>query len=303
VFDEAFYTDPYPAYDKLRAASPVLKADGAMGPLPAWIITGHAAAREAFTHPGIIKDTRRFQHLLSQGPMPRNVNPAVAASMVATDPPGHTRLRRLVTGAFTAATVEALRPRIQQITGGLLDAIAPAGQADLIESLAVPLPVTIISELLGIPEPDHEPLRRWSDDNYAAGDHRIRDTASHQITAYMTDLIAARRARPDDGLISRLIAVHDTGDRLSEDELTSLAVLLMLTGHETTTCLIGNSILALLTHPGQLAALRENPARIPAAIEEFLRYDCPAAIATIRFTTQTVTIAGTAIPAGQVILI
>ena len=207
MFDDAFYRDPYPVYDKLRAAGPVLKADGAMGPLPTWLITGYDEAREAFTHPGISKDTRRFAHLLAQGRKPRNVSAAVAASMVATDPPDHTRLRRLVSKTFTAATVDKLRPGIQQITDDLLDAIAPAREADLVEAFAVTLPVTVISELLGVPQADRDPLRRWSNDNFAAGDHKARDDASHQITRYMTDLVAAKRAAPDYGLLSRLIAV------------------------------------------------------------------------------------------------
>jgi cytochrome P450 len=303
LFDASFFADPYPVYDRLRSASPVLKVDGAMGPLPVWLITGYAEAREAFTHPGISKDTRRFQPLLSQGPNPRNVNPAVAATMLATDPPDHTRLRRLVTGAFTAATVDGLRPRIQQLTDELLDKITPAGEADLIESLAVPLPVTVISELLGVPEPDRDMLRRLSDDNYAAGDHRVRDQASHEIAGYMAGLVAAKRASPDDGLISRLITARDGTDELSEDELVSLAVLLVAVGHETTTSLIGNAVLALLQHPGQLAVLRQDPSLIPAAIDELLRYESPAAIATIRFTTEPVTIGGVTIPANQVVLI
>jgi cytochrome P450 len=303
VFDAAFYADPYPVYDKLRSASPVLKVDGAMGPLPVWLVTGYAEARQAFTHPGISKDTRRFQHLLSQGGKPRAINPAVAATMVATDPPDHTRLRRLAARAFTAATADNLRPRIQQLTDDLLDAVAAAGGAELMESLAVPLPVAVISELLGVPEPDRDQLRQWSNDNFAAGDHRVRDQASHQIAAYMTALIAAKRTSPDDGMLSQLIAARDDNDRLSEDELTSLAVLLLIAGHETTTSLIGNAALALLQHPDQLAMLRQDPSRIPTAIDELARYESPAAIATIRFTAEPVTIGGVTIPAGQVVLI
>jgi cytochrome P450 len=303
LFDAAFFRDPYPAYDKLRASGPVQRTDGAMGPLPVWLITGYAEARTAFTHPGISKDTRRFQHLLSQGSASRNINPAVAATMVATDPPDHTRLRRLVTKAFTPAIVERLRPRIQQITDDLIDAIAPAGSADLIETFAVPLPVTVISELLGVPETDRDNLRHWSNTNFATGDHKARDQASHQIAGYMAQLIAAKRAQPGTDLLSDLIAVRDTTDRLTEPELISLAVLLLIAGHETTTSLIGNATLALLLHPAQLTELRERPSLMPTAIDEFLRYDSPAAIATIRFTTEPVTIGNTTIPAEEIVLI
>jgi len=303
LFDAAFFRDPYPVYDKLRASSPVQKVDGAMGPLPVWLITGYAEARAAFTHPGISKDTRRFQHVLNQGGNPRNINAAVAATMVATDPPDHTRLRRLVSKAFNTSTVERLRPRVQQITDDLLDAIASAGSADLIETLAIPVPITVISELLGVPEADRDNLRCWSNANFAAGDHRTRDEASHKIADYMAQLVAAKRAQRGNDLLSDLIAVHDSTDSLSEQELIALAVLLLIAGHETTTSLIGNAILALLLRPAQLAELRENPSLIPLAIDEFLRYDSPTAIATIRFTAEPINIADVTIPADQIVLI
>lgn len=303
MFDAAFYRDPYPTYDKLRAACPVLKAEGAMGPLPTWLVTGYDAAIEAFTHPGISKDTRRFQHVLGQGSKPRNVNTAVAESIVATDPPDHTRLRRLVSKSFTASTVDTLRPRIQQIADALLNAISPAGPVDLMETFAVPLPVTVISELLGVPEADRGSLRRWSSDNITAGDHQVRDAASHQIAAYMTGLIAEKRTHPDGGLLSALITALDSDDSLSEAELVSLAVLLLIAGHETTTSLIGNAILALLRHPDQLDQLRRHSDLIPGTLDELLRYDSPTSVATIRFTSEPVTIAGVPIPADQVVLI
>lgn len=299
MFDPSFYHDPYPVYDRLRSTAPVLKAEGAMGPLPTWLITGYAAAREAFTHPGISKDTRRYQHVLARGGNQRSPHPAVAASMVATDPPGHTRLRGLVSRAFNAATVQDLRPRIEQITSDLLDRIEPAGSADLIASFAAPLPVTVISDLLGVPPAGRSQLRRWSNATFASGDPAARDTASHQIAASMTHLVAARRTHPGEDLLSRLTG----SDQLSNDELVSLAVLLLIAGHETTTSLIGNAVLALLDHPGHLALLRDDPALLPAAISEFLRYDSPTAIATIRFTTGPVTIAGVTIPAEQIVLI
>jgi cytochrome P450 len=299
VFDPSFHRDPYTVYDKLRASGPVRKADGAMGPLPTWLITGYAAAREAFTHPGISKDTRRFDYLLAQGGKRRAPNAAVAASMVATDPPDHTRLRRHVSGAFNAATVQDLRPRIRQITSDLLDAIELRGCADLIASFAMPLPVTVISELLGVPETDRDQLRRWSNANFAAGDPKARDQASHHIAGYMTSLVAAKRVHPGEDLLSRLTV----SDELNNQELVSLAVLLLIAGHETTTSLIGNAVLALLLHLDQLSLLRHDPSLMSAAISEFLRYDSPAAIATIRFTAEPVTIADVTIPAEQILLI
>jgi cytochrome P450 len=303
LFNADFFRDPYPVYDKLRANSPVQRLDGAMGNLPTWLITGYAEARAALTHPGISKDTRRFRHIFDQAGSKRNINPAVSATMLATDPPDHTRLRKLVAKAFTTDTVNALRPRIQQITDDLLGTITPAGHADLIQSFAAPLPVTVISELLGVPESDRTDLRQWSNDNFAAGDPAVRDHASHAITGYMAGLINAKRARPGDDLLSALIAARDDTDRLSEHELVSLAVLLLIAGHETTTSLIGNAVLALLLNPEQHSALLADPSLLPTAIDEFLRHDPPVATATIRFTTEPITIAQVNIPADQVILV
>jgi cytochrome P450 len=303
LFNADFFRDPYPVYDKLRANSPVQRLDGAMGNLPTWLITGYAEARAALTDPRISKDTRRFQHIFDQAGNKRNINPAVSATMLATDPPDHTRLRKLVAKAFTTDTVNILRPRIQQITDDLLDAIIPAGHADLIQTFAAPLPVTVISELLGVPESDRTNLRWWSNDNFAAGDPAVRDHASHAITDYMADLITVKRAQPGDDLLSALIAARDDTDRLSEHELVSLAVLLLIAGHETTTSLIGNAVLALLLNPEQHTALLADPRLLPAAIDEFLRHAPPVATATIRFTTQPITIGQVTIPADQVILV
>jgi cytochrome P450 len=303
LFDADFYSNPYPVYDKLRATAPVLRVDNALGPLPAWLITGHAEARAAFAHPAILKDTRRFQHIFDNAGIPSNINAAVNTTMIATDPPDHTRLRKLAAKAFTPATTEQLRPRIEQITSDLLDEMAPRGSADLIASFAAPLPVTVISELLGVAEPDRDNLRQWSNTSFAEDDTTTRDQATHNLARYMTSLIAAKRAEPADDLLSRLIAVRDTTDKLSDPELLSLAILLLIAGHETTTTLIANATCALLLNPAQHQALRDDPSLIPAAIDEFLRYDSPAAIATIRFTAEPVTIADVTIPADQIILI
>jgi cytochrome P450 len=223
--------------------------------------------------------------------------------MLATDPPDHTRLRKLVVKAFAPGVVKSLRPRIKEITDDLLDVIEPGGHADLIQAFAAPLPVIVISELLGVPQADRHDLRRWSNDNFAAGDPAVRDDASHAIADYMTALIADKRARPGDDLLSALIAARDDDDKLDEHELVSLAVLLLIAGHETTTGLVGNTVLGLLLHPAQRTALLGDLSLLPAAIDEFMRYDPPIATATIRFTTEPVTLGDVTIPADQVILI
>jgi cytochrome P450 len=202
MFDASFYADPYPMYDKLRSLSPVLRAGNVMGPLPAWLVTGHAEARQVLTHPGISKDVRRFQHIFDAAGMPDTRNAAVTGTMVATDPPGHTRLRKLAAKAFPPNTSERLRPRIEQITVSLIDQMQPHGRADLIEAFAAPLPVTVISELLGVPEPDRDNLRTWSAASFNEEDPATRQTATHNLAGYMATLIAAKRADPGDDLLT-----------------------------------------------------------------------------------------------------
>lgn len=298
-----FSRDPYKAYDKLRARSPVQRVENALGEMPAWLITGHAEARAAFAHPGISKDIRRFQFIFHEANVPYTVDEVVANSMVGTDPPDHTRLRKLAAKAFTSGAIEHLHPRVEQIISDLLDAMEPLGGADLIKAFAAPLPVTVICDLLGIPESGRHHLRHWSDVSFNEGGPDEREEAANGLTSYIADLITARRAEPADDLISRLIAARDATDMLNDTELVSLAFGLLLTGHETTTTLIGNAVCALLLHPDQLAALRQDPSLLPSAIDEFLRYESPAAIATIRFTSEPVTINGTTIPANQIVLI
>ncbi|MFD0857074.1 cytochrome P450, partial [Actinomadura adrarensis] len=228
---------------------------------------------------------------------------------LATDPPGHTRLRRLASKAFTAAAVDRLRPRIQQITDEHLDAIAARGAADLINEFAVPLPVTVICELLGVPQDERPQLRRWSNTLFTNAHPAVRDQASHDIADAMTALVARKyhdrdTGRPSGGdLLSTLITARHGQDRLSQQELVSMAVLLLIAGHETTTNLIGNAVLALLQHPAQHTALAADPDLLAPAIEEFLRYDSPLGIATVRFTTQPVTYGPTTIPAEQIVMI
>jgi cytochrome P450 len=303
VFGASFYQNPYPAWDKLRAINPVLHVPGVFGPLPAWLITGYSAARETLAHPGISKDVRRFQHIFDDAGMPDTLSAAVTGTMVATDPPDHTRLRRLAAKAFTQNAIEQLRPRAEQITSDLLDTMAPLGATDLIAAFASPLPVTIIGEPLGVPEADRTQLRTWSAASFNEEDPDSRRKATYDLAAYMTGLIITKQARPGDDLITRLIAARDSGDQLTDTELLSLVILLLIAGHETTTTLIGNAVHALLTNPAQLDFLREHPDQVPGAINELIRYDGPVAIATIRFTAEPITINGVDIPANEIILV
>ncbi|MFJ2442078.1 cytochrome P450 [Streptomyces sp. NPDC087658] len=298
--DPRFFADPYPAYDRLRDAAPVQKVPTGSGGHYSYLVTGYAEAREAFTHPRLSKNTARF---FESRPSNRDLHPAVSRNMLTTDPPQHTRLRALVTKAFTPGAVARLRPYIAGLADELLDAWPDHGPVDLVASLAVPLPVTVICEMLGVPEADRAHVRTWSSELFAAGEPQRSDAASHSIAGCLSDLVAAKRRSPGESLLDDLIAVRDAEDRLTEDELVSLGVLLLVAGHETTTNFIGNAALALLQHPESPARLRAEPRLLANSLDELLRFDSPVGIATFRYSTEALTLGGTEIPAGVPVLI
>ncbi|MEU4833025.1 cytochrome P450 [Streptosporangium sp. NPDC023615] len=232
-------------------------------------------------------------------------NPLLDRNLLNSDPPDHTRLRRLLSRAFTPRRTESLRPRIQEIADGLVDAMAGRERADLLDEYAFPLPIVVICELLGIPAGDRDDFRAWSTTLVSAAlteeDVRRRSAANRDIHAYFAEIIAARRAEPRDDMVSALVSARDERELLSEPELISALTLLLVAGHETTVNLIGNGVLALLTHPGQLRLLRERPELLPSAIEEFLRYEGPVERATLRFAAEDMEIGGVAVPRGSVV--
>jgi cytochrome P450 len=298
--DPRFLHDPYPTYAAMRSACPVQAVPTGSSGHSSYLVTGYAEARQALGDPRLSKNTAAF--FADKGSR-RRLHPAVAHNMLASDPPEHTRLRKLVTKAFTTGAVAELRPFIAQVTDALLDRWPVGGQVDLVASLAVPLPVIVICELLGVPEADRPEVQRWSAELFAAGKPDLIDAASHAMAEYMTGLIAAKRLEPGDSLLDRLISARDGSDHLSEEELVSLAVLLLIAGHETTTNFLGNAVLALLQHPAELERLRSNPEDVPASLDELLRFDSPVSTATFRYTTEAVTLGGTEIPAGVPVLV
>ena len=237
--------------------------------------------------------------------------PAVR-SFLALNPPDHTRLRQLVSRAFTPARMRDLGPRIEAIAAELIKtASASGGSVDLIEALAAPLPVTVISELLGVPSADHSRLVGWSD-ALARGldpaflisdeDRERQQVARAEFGAYLTDLIAERRRSPGHDLVSALVGVADDGDALSEEELIATCILLLVAGHETTTSLMGSAVLRLIQHPDQLARLRAEPELMEGAVEEFLRYDPPVQL-TARVALTDASIAAVPVSAGSAALV
>jgi cytochrome P450 len=270
---------------------------------PAWLITGYHEVRRALNDPRLIKSDTTLANL-GRDLLPPEVFAALSSHMLNRNPPDHTRLRRLVSSTFTRRRIEQLAARIQQITDELLDTIDTAAQADLIASFALPLPVAVICELLGVPDRRRTDLHDWST-TFITGMLAGPDALVAAITGmvgYFRELVHAKRAASTDDVLSALVAARDGGDRLSEDELTSMAALLLIAGHETTVNLIGNGVLALLTHSDQLALLRAQPELLSAAVEELLRFDGPLQVATFRLSTEPIEIGEVTIPAGEIVI-
>ena len=307
-FTGALGDDPYGLYAGVREEAPVRRvvlADGR----PAWIVTGYAEGRQALLDTRLVKRIDRALAARPEIVSPGFAHPLFGRHMLANDGEDHARLRRLVGGAFSTARVAAMRPRVQAIVDGLLDELAqlPAEEpVDLVCRFTLPLPITVIFELLGVPFEDRDRLRAWFEAIFAdpvamaAGEAgRLAADAAH---AFFRDLVTAKRSAPGDDLLSALVACADN-DRLSQDELISTAWLLLVAGHDTTVNLVGNGLVALFRHPDQLARLRADLGLVPAAVEEFLRYDGPLQHTTFRMTSEPVTIGGVEIPAHEQVLV
>jgi len=298
--DPEFHANPHPVYADWRREGPVRPARMANG-MVVWLVTRYDEARRALSDPRLSKVRGGLTTLTG------DIERALSSHMLAVDPPDHTRLRRLVSAAFTARRIEALRPRIAEITDELLDQIAardPVEPFDLIDAFAFPLPIQVICELLGIPADDRDDFRNWS--NIIVGGVAYQSEfpgAAVAMVAYIRDLLAARRTGPGDDLLSGLIEVRDSEDRLTEDELISMVFLLLIAGHETTVNLIGNGAALLLARRERWASLRADLSLLPTAIEEFLRYEAPVETATFRVTTEPVTIGDQLVPAGAQVVI
>ena len=289
-------------YDELTARGPVHRITLPSGG-EGWLVTGYDTARALLADPRIVKGGPGHGPYLAE--LPTDVAAAIDRHMLTLDPPDHTRLRRLVSAAFTRRRSELLEPRIRELTDALLDRLEGRAEADLITEFAYPLPISVICELLGIPEADRAAFRDWTRPLVAGGMAALADyvAAATALVGYVRELLVRKRAQPADDLLSALVAVREQGDRLSEDELTSMVYLLLLAGHETTVNLIGNGMRALLTHPAQLALLQARPDRIDAAVEELLRFDGPLQSAIPSITVAPVRIGEVDIPPGEVVVI
>ena len=298
--DPAYLTDPYPAVAAARETGAPYHDPLTGG----WYLTRHADVQAVLRDHAYARDPRKA----AEGTAMRAFVGQIAnheACILFLDPPDHTRLRGLVTKAFTPRAVEAMRPRAQAICDALLDAVAGRSTFDLMAMLAAPLPTMVIAEMLGVDPGEQAQFKDWSDarvrglDPFATPEQRAAvEQAGEALDAFFHRAIAERRAAPRSDLISALVAAHDEGDRLSDREIATMCELLLVAGNVTTTDLIGNGVLALLEHPDQLALLRNEPVLLPNAVEEMLRYDSPV-VTTGRVVMAETTIGGCPIAAGQ----
>ena len=300
--------DPFPLFEAVRREGPVHMVTLADGH-DAWLIVGYDEARAALNDTRLSKDMQAA--FASAGVVAEGLpGPAFARHMLAVDPPDHTRLRRLVASAFSVRRMEALGGHIQSIVDSLLDRVEAEGAdvvVDLVASFAFPLPFTVICELLGVPEDGRasfgHDLVELLAPTRTPEEYEQAKRASDRVVAFLHRLVSDKRADPDDALVSALICARDGEDRLSEQELLSTIFQLVVAGHDTTSTLIGNGVVALLTHPEQLARLRSDPSLLPNAVEELIRYDAPVPHSTFRYAVEAVELGDATIPAGAQVII
>ena len=308
-FDPRLRSDPYAVYRELREAAPVYWSEI----MQVWVLTRYDDVLNLLRDQSRFSSdrqraTNRFVQQMEEfrqasGPVGRT------PTMLSLDPPAHTRMRNLVNKAFTPRVVERIRPHIHEIADELINALPEPGRIDVVTDLAIPLPVIVIAEVLGVPREDRTRFKAWSSDiaGTLAGPFQPQDVldraqkSSLELADYFREQIDLRRRDPREDLLSALVQAEEQGDLLSEDELLATCVLLLVAGNETTTNLIGNGMLALLQNPEQRRALQSDASLIPAAVEEMLRYDGPAQM-TSRIATEDMELRGQRVEKGQVLL-
>lgn len=304
-FDPVVRENPHPTYARLRAEAPVFRVES----LGLSAISRYEDVLTILKDPGAFS-SRAMRDLFASGATVIGDDAELTGeTMIGTDPPVHTRLRKIVNRAFTPSRVAALEPRIRQVTDQLIGAFEARGECELLADLAIPLPVTIIGEILGVGAKRREDFKRWSDDFLLLATGRptpeqqesIRRT-DEELGQWIDEVVEARRAHPKDDLISALVAAEASEEVMTSEEVGNLIVILLVAGNETTTNLIANSVLALLDHPDQLAILRDDPGLLPGAVEELLRYTSPVQL-TLRRTTRDVELPGGKLTENEVVAV
>ncbi|WP_221355248.1 cytochrome P450 family protein [Streptomyces beigongshangae] len=318
LFTWEFATDPYPAYAWLREHAPVHRATLPSG-VEAWLVTRYADARQALADPRLSKNPAHHDepaHARGKTGIPGERKAELMTHLLNIDPPDHTRLRRLVSKAFTPRRVAEFAPRVQELTDRLLDGFAEKGEADLIHEFAFPLPIYAICDLLGVPREDQDDFRDWAGMmiRHGGGPRGGVARSVKRMRAYLAELIHRKREEltdvpaPGEDLISGLIRASDHGEHLTENEAAAMAFILLFAGFETTVNLIGNGTYALLTHPGQRRRLQDSLVAgrtdlLDTGLEELLRYDGPVELATWRFATEPLSVGGQDVAPGDPVLV
>jgi cytochrome P450 len=293
---DEFVTAPRATYARLREQGPVHRALAPDG-TRIWLVTRYEHVRKALADPRLSLDKAHS----SGGYKGFSLPPALDANLLNMDAPAHTRLRRIVAKGFTPRQVERLRPRVREIADELLDALDGRDEADLLPAYCAPLPITVICELLGVDAADRRDFRSWTDGLLAPETPAQARDALSSLYRFIVDLIAAKRATPGEDMLSTLVQLRDEEDRLSENELTSAAFLVLFAGYENTMHLLGNGLVALLTRPDALARARAELPR--TAVDELLRFDPPPQLAIRRFPVADIEIGGVTIPAGETVML
>ena len=311
LYSDEFRASTHETYATMREQDPVLRQPGLDGTTPIWFVTRHDDVLvllmddERFVlDPALVLTAEELEE--RRGPIPAELDARVNTNLLSKDGDDHRRLRRLVTKAFTPRMVAALAPRIQEIADELLDAVEGTGEMDLVDSYAFPLPIIVIAELLGIPSADRDRFRLWSN-SFVSPPLTEEDLErfiqhSEEFLGYLQALFDERRRDPTDDLVSALVQAEEQGDSLSEDELYSMVVLLIVAGHETTVSLIANAVLALLSNPDELEKLRRDPGLMPAAVEELLRFDSPVERTLTRWVAKDGEFGGQTMKRGEIVI-
>ncbi|MER5929674.1 cytochrome P450 [Streptomyces sp. NPDC002054] len=312
LFDWEFATDPYPAYAWLREHAPVHRTKLPSG-VEAWLVTRYADARQALADQRLSKNPAHHAepaHAKGKTGIPGERKAELMTHLLNIDPPDHTRLRRLVSKAFTPRRVAEFTPRVQELTDHLIDNFAGRGEADLIHEFAFPLPIYAICEMLGVPREDQDDFRDWAGMmiRHGGGPRGGVARSVKQMRNYLVELIHRKRDDLGDDLISGLIRASDHGEHLTENEAAAMAFILLFAGFETTVNLIGNGVHSLFANPDQRSRLQASLAAgetglLATGVEELLRYDGPVELATWRFATRPLTLGGQDIAAGDPVLV
>lgn len=308
LWDPALRANPWPVYDQMRAEDPVFCGHGPMTGAPYWFFVNYDDVQAVLRDNRFAKEARKnlepalytrygWSEAEDSGPMA-----VINRHMLNVDPPDHTRLRALIHKAFTPRRVQDLRPRIAAIADELLDAMQDQREVDLLAAFALPLPITVIAEMLGVPAADRALFRDWTEKLLFSGNQQVAMEAAFSFGMYMQNLIDERQQQPADDILSALIAAEEDGDRLNREELMGMLFLLLVAGHETTVNLIGNGMLALMQHPEEKNLLVADPGQIRTAVEEMLRFNGPVEMPTLRFAFADIEVGGVVIPRGDAVL-